>query len=41
MLGMASASARFGSMGASYIPYVLGGTGTLLVVSLVCFLGAL
>jgi hypothetical protein len=40
MLGIASASARFGSMAASYIPYVLGGSGTLIIVSMVCFVGA-
>jgi hypothetical protein len=38
VMGMASASARIGSMLASYAPYVLGSSGTLALVTVTCCL---
>jgi hypothetical protein len=41
VLGMASASARIGSMSASYIPYALGGAATLSIVTVCCFVATI
>ena len=38
VLGLASASARIGSMTASYIPYAIGGPATLATVTITCLL---